>query len=231
MRRKPKGYRIADFEVLLARFRQPNLAVMVALAISDWLIILAAATACEVLGRCSLRWPTVLLVNAISLVIIALRQRGLECLVHEASHFNFSRNQRLNDYLGDFLAAIPVVSSTAAFRFWHYRHHSHYGAEDDPDRLRYASLRFSDLDRTSLTSFVSGVVSRLPKYTLGWLSAIGVSATTVANTLAWHAIVLIFPLVVIFGAASALEMWFLYWLTPFTFMGLLQIVWCDLASF
>ena len=58
--------------------------------------------------------------------------QGLECLVHEASHYNWSRHRRLNDLAANVLAAIPVFSTVGRYRVGHFIHHRMKGAEDDP---------------------------------------------------------------------------------------------------
>ncbi|BAW80758.1 fatty acid desaturase [Candidatus Nitrosoglobus terrae] len=63
----------------------------------DWIIIMGAAAvswrAFSIFGI----GVTSLSIYLIAALIIASRQKGLENLIHEASHFNLSRNRKIND--------------------------------------------------------------------------------------------------------------------------------------
>lgn len=82
--------------------------------------------------------------------LIARGQRGLECMVHDASHSAVHQSKRkpadvaaiveaqsldgerkeeatLNDTVTDLVAAIPVMSTVKSFRESHMRHHKRFG--------------------------------------------------------------------------------------------------------
>ncbi|MDX1990923.1 MAG: fatty acid desaturase [bacterium] len=50
--------------------------------------------------------------------------------VHEASHYNFSRNKMLNDAIGDVFAAGPIFLSVGGYRWQHIPHHVHLNNPD-----------------------------------------------------------------------------------------------------
>ncbi|MEA3075690.1 MAG: hypothetical protein QOF60_598 [Actinomycetota bacterium] len=118
--------------------------------------------------------------------VIARSSRGLEALCHEASHKNWSRG-RLNDILGNILAAIPVGTTVAHYRESHDRHHKYFGTSEDPDRMRYIELGIDELDRTRKAKFVLKVAAKLPSYIAGWFHSIGTSPLTGVATAIWHA--------------------------------------------
>ncbi|HEV2762485.1 MAG TPA: fatty acid desaturase [Pyrinomonadaceae bacterium] len=213
---------------LLTRTRLPR---SVAAALGDHALILASALA----GLWAvLDLPAYLSVpvNFFALVLIASRQRGLENLVHEASHRNWTRRNRrheelrLNDRLCDLLAGLPVFSTVASFRVNHDLHHLRFGTEEDLDNARYSELDVEGLNRTRQApfKFVCGVAVRLRPYARSWRAYIRTTRRTAFKSLAWHAAYLL----VLGGVAGLLTgawaqlaawlvpLWVFYWLVPMT---------------
>ncbi len=145
----------------------------------------AAAAVLYNCGPVSLR---VLLAS--SAIIAAARcQRGSECLVHEGSHFNWTRKTKVNDYLTNAFAAWPVGMTVAAFRDAHRRHHDQFGSELDPDFVRYAELRIEAIDVSGgIASMLRSCAKLMPKYTLGWIRAAGMNKAGLAGLLGWQAL-------------------------------------------
>ena len=103
-----------------------------------WAVI-AAAIAVGVI------WP---LLIPICVMVIGTRQLGLAILMHEAAHGALHPNQKVNDWLGHWLCAVPVGASLAAYRPYHLSHHRFAQQPEDPDLVlsapfpvRPASLR------------------------------------------------------------------------------------------
>lgn len=158
--------------------------------------------------------PLALLAHAAALVVIARCQRGLECLGHEASHYNWSRSRRrLNDLLGDLLAALPLGARIADYRESHLRHHGRFGTAEDPDRQRYLLLDLEALDRSSLPALARGIAARLLPYHASWWRAIGSDWRTAAGTLAWHLLAAA-ALTLALGLRAGLFLW-ATWLLAF----------------
>jgi fatty acid desaturase len=156
-------------------------------------------------------------VNVVVLVGVARFQRGLECLVHEASHYNWTRRRRLNDVLANSLAALPVFSTVQEYRVGHFIHHRKKGTADDPDLRRYVELDVEGLDRTSALRYWLGVARRLPRYTLGWWSAIQASRRTALEGLAWHLLVVVLAGTLVVGPTWSLLVWG-QWMAAFAFV-------------
>lgn len=72
-------------------------------------------------------------VYAISLILIARTQLALAILMHEASHRRLFQNAALNDYVGQFLTAAPVLFSLGSYKQNHLVHHQNPLVPDDPD--------------------------------------------------------------------------------------------------
>lgn len=109
------------------------------------------------------------LLAPVAVVLVGRQLRALECLVHEGSHFNWSRRRRaLNDLLTIALAAFPTGAQLSGYRESHLRHHGSFGTAEDPDRQRYRELDLEAIDRTSMGAFTKALLVRLPAYQRTW---------------------------------------------------------------
>lgn len=143
-------------------------------------------------------------------------QRGLENLVHEGSHYNWSRKKSMNDRLVDLLAALPTFSRVQQYRAGHSRHHHRFGTDDDPDRQRYRRLAIEALDRGRPRQFVKGVGRRIVPYMVGWWrTVIQADWPTLWRALSWHLVVLIVPSMLLLGPVEGLLCWLTWWIAPF----------------
>lgn len=140
--------------------------------------------------------------------------RGLECLVHEASHYNLTRAKAVNDAVADLLCAWPVLSQVSNYRKSHMVHHRAFGHATDPDRIRFSALGIDKLDRTDPWRFTLGVGQRLLPYVPGWWWAIGVDGATIARFSMWHTAAFLAPASLILGWQQALVLWALTWAVP-----------------
>ena len=77
-------------------------------------------------------WPNPLTV-LLAVVLIGSRQLGLAILMHDGAHGCFSRNQKLNTWLSQWLCAYPIFAETRAYRHYHLQHHARTQQDDDPD--------------------------------------------------------------------------------------------------
>ena len=69
----------------------------------------------------------------VSIVLIGGRQLGLAILMHDGAHGCFSRDDKLNLSISQWLCAYPIFADTRAYRRYHLAHHAHTQQEDDPD--------------------------------------------------------------------------------------------------
>lgn len=69
----------------------------------------------------------------ITIILLAGAQVGLAILMHDASHRALFANQRLNDWVGEWLCAKPIFQSLDGYRSYHMAHHRLAGTIDDPD--------------------------------------------------------------------------------------------------
>ena len=93
----------------------------------DWgLILLAFAI--------SLVWPHPV-TFVLSLLLLAAAQAGFAILQHEAAHRSLFASAKLNDFMGEYLCAQPILQSMPGYRAYHMTHHRLAGTKDDPDLI------------------------------------------------------------------------------------------------
>ncbi len=215
----PLGYSApAWLKSRLRELSKTSLLRSVLSAVAAHLLILGSGLlASHFLSRMPLaHWIPLYVVTAI---VAAREMRALECLVHDASHYNWTRRRKLNDLLANLLAAWPVLSEVDSYRRTHLVHHQFLGGDADTDLIRWRKLNLRGLDRTRLLPFAKGIALRLVPYVPGWWRAIGVGRGTVLRFIAWH-------VVAVAGGAfildtplpSILRLWGLCWGVPVFFI-------------
>lgn len=150
--------------------------------------------------------------------VVSIRSmRGLECLVHEASHYNVTKNKAINDIIGNVFAAFPVFSNVNNYRISHTRHHSQLGRNGDPDLPRHIDLNLTEIDRARPIQFTIRILACLPSYVPGWWKAIGTTWKIFLVGVLWHTTFVILPATVFGGLEVALYFWTLTYFVPFFF--------------
>lgn len=69
----------------------------------------------------------------VALFIIGTRQLGFAVVMHESAHHTLFGNRKLNDFVGNWLAAYPVYLSADMYRTHHLEHHAKTWTDADPD--------------------------------------------------------------------------------------------------
>src|SRR5690349_2051240 len=90
-----------------------------------WLVIGAAMAVYAI-------WPNPL-TFVVAVIIIGGRQLGLAILMHDAAHGVLMRTRRLNEWVGQWLCAYPVLGNMITYRHYHLMHHRRTQQPDDPD--------------------------------------------------------------------------------------------------
>ncbi len=73
----------------------------------------------------------------IAVILLAGQQLGLAVITHECGHRTLFKTQRLNDLVGQYLAANVVFSDMFKYAKGHTSHHKLAGTPDDPDLPNY----------------------------------------------------------------------------------------------
>lgn len=77
-------------------------------------------------------WPNPL-TWLIAVMIVGARQLGLAILMHEAAHGGLHTSQKVNEFVGQWLCAVPVGASLPGYRAYHLKHHRFTQQPEDPD--------------------------------------------------------------------------------------------------
>lgn len=87
-------------------------------------------------------WPNPLTI-VLGIIVLGGRQLGFGVLVHECGHGTLFRSRRLNDFVGDWLAAAPTFNNMHGYIRGHLKHHQLAGSRDDPDLPNYRDYPIS----------------------------------------------------------------------------------------
>jgi fatty acid desaturase len=153
---------------------------------------------------------------ALGLLLIARQQRGIELMVHDASHWAWDRDNKIrNDRLADLVVAYPTMGSTHAYRRGHFIHHGTFAGEQDPCKRRFTQMGLDHIDLSTKWKIARAVLRWLPSYNMTYYSEIGSKSWgTLGRWIVWHLTVLILPMALIFGPSPALTYWVLFWIVP-----------------
>jgi len=81
-------------------------------------------------------WPNPLTI-VISLVVLGGRHLGLGALMHECGHGTLFKSKPLNQWIGKWLCAGPMLYRLDDYMSNHLKHHAKAGSVEDPDLSRY----------------------------------------------------------------------------------------------
>jgi fatty acid desaturase len=96
-----------------------------------WLVAHAWGTIAASVALVTL-WPNPL-TWLIAVMIVGTRQLGLAILMHEAAHGGLHANKAINEWVGQWLCAVPVGADLASYRAYHLQHHRFTQQPEDPD--------------------------------------------------------------------------------------------------
>lgn len=101
----------------------------------DWLVIIGTFWL-----MASYPNPLVILVG---IFLLGARQLGLGVTVHETGHRTFFNSNKVNDFVGNWLAGYWVFSNKETYMRVHLEHHRQAGTETDPDLGNYKNFPVS----------------------------------------------------------------------------------------
>ena len=79
----------------------------------------------------------------LALVLLGGRQLGLAVLMHECGHRSLFKTAKLNDVLGQWLCALPIMNDLPSYARGHLKHHRAAGTTEDPDLSNYQAYPIS----------------------------------------------------------------------------------------
>jgi fatty acid desaturase len=68
-------------------------------------------------------------------LIMGGRQLGCSVIMHDTGHYALFKSKRLNNVIGRWFGAYPILGDLGAYRPYHNIHHVHTGTDEDPDLL------------------------------------------------------------------------------------------------
>jgi fatty acid desaturase len=74
-------------------------------------------------------------VTLLMMMLIAARQHALGVIAHDASHYRFTKNKKLNDFISNIFVTFPTLTSLSNYRYIHMMHHTDTNTENDPDYM------------------------------------------------------------------------------------------------
>jgi fatty acid desaturase len=96
-----------------------------------WLVVHSWGTIIAAVALVTL-WPN-LMTWLIAVMVVGTRQLGLAILMHEAAHGGLHSNKAVNEWIGQWLCAVPVGADLASYRSYHLQHHKFTQQPEDPD--------------------------------------------------------------------------------------------------
>src|SRR5882757_2954292 len=96
-----------------------------------WLVAHAWGTIATAIALVTL-WPNPL-TWLIAVMVVGTRQLGLAILMHEAAHGGLHPSKAINEWVGQWLCAVPVGADLASYRAYHLQHHKFTQQPEDPD--------------------------------------------------------------------------------------------------
>ena len=150
-------------------------------------------------------------------LVLPGRQLSLAVLMHEAGHGSLFKTRALNQWVGQWLCALPTLGDLQSYARGHTAHHKFAGSHDDPDLPNYQAYPISrdslyrkwrrDLLGTTglklLRALASGTSSQMSRETHG-------SRHLVANQILVHGVFIL--------ALSALGIGWTWFVWMFTFL-------------
>lgn len=165
-------------------------------------------------------WPNPL-TFVLAVILIGSRQLGLAILMHEAAHNALFRSRRLNETIGSWLCARPILADLASYRHYHLKHHRHTQTEDDPDLVLSAPFPTTpaSLRRKFLRDLTGQTGLRQRAFQIGSLLRGGEQETeklaqAFAGPVLGQAALANLVIFAMFWAAGAWWWWLAFWLLP-----------------
>lgn len=83
------------------------------------------------------------LVLVAAIILLAGRQMGLAVLMHDCGHGTFFNSKILNDIVGQWFCALPIMNDQPSYARGHLEHHRKAGTREDPDLPNYQAYPVS----------------------------------------------------------------------------------------
>jgi fatty acid desaturase len=185
------------------------------MVLGTWLFIALIFTAVAA-------WPNPLTVLA-AVILLAGRQLALAVLMHDCGHRTLFQSSRLNDVVGQWLCALPVMNDQPAYARGHLLHHRKAGSREDPDLPNYQHYPISreSFRRKAIRDLTGQTGFKLLSYILRRAAGVFSSDTRAA---AWPCLkqilaqLLLFLVLAACGIGWTYLLWAVAYMTVFMFI-------------
>ncbi|MEH6588986.1 MAG: fatty acid desaturase family protein [Halioglobus sp.] len=101
-----------------------------------WTLISANWAAIALIFYVVGHWPNAVTI-ALAVILLAGRQMGLSVMMHDCGHRSLFATASLNEHVGQWLCALPVMNHQPSYARGHLEHHRKAGTAEDPDLSNY----------------------------------------------------------------------------------------------
>ncbi|WP_055108261.1 fatty acid desaturase family protein [Paenibacillus ihumii] len=95
---------------------------------------------------------------AFAVILIGGRMRGLDNLMHEASHGMLFKNRWLNKWVTSMLVSFPVFTNYMDYCQSHYKHHKYLWTDQDPDTSQLTAMGLNKATVSKLHFFFKHII-------------------------------------------------------------------------
>lgn len=124
------------------------------------------------------------------LLFLSRQLRALENIIHFGSHYNLSKNKKINDIIINLMCAFPVMQNIFSYRKFHLKHHSNYGSNIDPCKIRFNS--FIEQDKKNTLMYLKFILKHLPTYFIEYYKELGSKLDNIIIYILYNLIFFIF---------------------------------------
>lgn len=71
----------------------------------------------------------------LAMLLLGSQQLAISVMMHDAGHFSMFSSKAVNDFVGNWFGAYPLLNSMYKYRHYHKSHHVHVGSAEDPDLM------------------------------------------------------------------------------------------------
>ncbi len=107
-----------------------------------WAMFLGNWALIAVIFAVAAAYPNPLVLFA-AIILLAGRQMGLAVLMHDCGHGTFFESKRLNEVIGQWFCALPIMNDQPSYARGHLEHHRKAGTREDPDLPNYQAYPVS----------------------------------------------------------------------------------------
>lgn len=124
------------------------------------------------------------------LLFLSRQLRALENIIHFGSHYNLSKNKIINDKIINLFCAFPIMQKVDSYRKFHLKHHSDYGSNIDPCKIRFNN--FIEQDKKNILMYLNFILKNLPTYFIEYYKELGSKLDNIVFYIIYNLIFFIF---------------------------------------